>query len=583
MFNLPTPVFKFYKCKKIFALIVIFSLIFSFCSCSNTSNTSSAFTNYCNSYFAEEVTSSTINLHYTLHSPKEYGIYKCPISFGHLDKITLDSYPARTQQRLQNLNSIDYTKLSSSEQLTYDILKEHLTLEADNAKFLYYSELLSPVCGTQAQLPILLSEYELNSEQDIIDYLSLLSTIEEYFKDIVNFEKEKANQGLFMPDFAVDDIVSQCEDFINCEENYLIDTFNERIKNVSDISETATQNYCMQNKSQVINHVIPAYKSLVENLSKLKGTGKNKAGLCYLPDGRAYYDYLVKSSTGSFRSIKSIYELTSKTLEEDRAELTQLISSNPDILDQVDTYNFALEKPEDILNDLKGKINSNFPNVENKDFTINYVHPSLAEHISPAFYLTPTIDCYDKNSIYINPECNYTKMDLYTTLAHEGFPGHMYQNIFFNSTNPAPIRHIFNYGGYSEGWATYVEMCSFYFADIDKNLAKALQLNNSISLGIYANLDILIHYYGYDENKCYDYLKHYGFKDKDTATEIFHIIIEEPANYLKYYLGYLEFLELKKLAKSTWGDNYTDMRFHEAVLKIGPCSFTVLEKYLVVE
>ena len=64
------------------------------------------------------------------------------------------------------------------------------------------------------------------------------------------------------------------------------------------------------------------------------------------------------------------------------------------------------------------------------------------------------------------------------------------------------------------------------------------------------------------------------------TAEIYRYITETPANYLKYYIGYLEFVELKKNAVDKWGDNFTQMRFHKAVLDVGPASFDVIQKYV---
>ena len=73
-------------------------------------------------------------------------------------------------------------------------------------------------------------------------------------------------------------------------------------------------------------------------------------------------------------------------------------------------------------------------------------------------------------------------LTLFTTLAHEGYPGHLYQTIFYESTDPDPVRSIFNFGGYVEGWATYAEMCSYYLTPLPKEQATILQKNGSVIL-----------------------------------------------------------------------------------------------------
>ncbi len=84
--------------------------------------------------------------------------------------------------------------------------------------------------------------------------------------------------------------------------------------------------------------------------------------------------------------------------------------------------------------------------------------------------------------IYINRASTYTALDLYTTLAHEGYPGHLYQTILSGSTTLGSVRNLLNFGGYIEGWATYVEMYAYGLSDTDPNLAELYRLNRSLTL-----------------------------------------------------------------------------------------------------
>lgn len=223
---------------------------------------------------------------------------------------------------------------------------------------------------------------------------------------------------------------------------------------------------------------------------------------------------------------------------------------------------------------------ADFPAAPDTGFTVKYVHPSLEEFMAPAFYLSVPIDDISKNAIYINSSGNFQKMKLYTTLAHEGFPGHLYQNIMERSREFPAIRSLLGTGGYSEGWATYVEMISYSYADVDKDLAALLQLDQSALLSLYASADMGIHHDGWSLSKMMDFFGEYQIKDEAVLTDIYQLIVEEPAHYLKYYIGYLEFMNLKEYAKKEMGEEYSDYRFHEALMEMGPAQFPILKKYL---
>ena len=163
---------------------------------------------------------------------------------------------------------------------------------------------------------------------------------------------------------------------------------------------------------------------------------------------------------------------------------------------------------------------------------------------------------------------------------HEGYPGHLYQTIMTASYGIPSIRSILNYPGYTEGWATYVEMISYHYTGLDENLATMLQLNQSAILSLYSTADFGIHYDGWSFDDTKTFFSKYGFKDEATIREIYELIVEEPGHYQKYFIGYLEFLQLRNTAKKRMGNEYSNKLFHEAVLRMGPAPFPILEKYL---
>lgn len=583
---------SFYKTKKIF--IPIFLLLF-FLSVSvsrysappdsedtvSSSLAENSFDDFATELFKKEISSNTLNLHYTLVQPENFGIFDYEVCLGNYSMEETKENYIELNRCYQYLETVDSGTLDEKMCRTYDIFKEYIQTQLEGTEFTYYNEVFSPTIGTQAQLPILFAEFRFRSEKDIPLYLNLLSQTGDYYESLLEFEREKAAQGLFMSSFAVDDIVSQCEQFIHPQgEHYLISIFNEKLNLFPHLSEETKEFYRQKNQSIILTTVIPAYEKIIEVLTELKSSGTNDMGLCHFENGTAYYEFLVKSKTGSSKSIEELKTLLSNQFTSDFTALSNLVKTYPEILDSLDSYSFSLEKPEEILNDLQNKIKQDFPEPPSVDFQIKYVDPSLEKHISPAFYLTPAIDDISNNVIYINRANNYDNIELYTTLAHEGYPGHLYQAVCSAAADQHPLRSILNFGGYIEGWATYVEMQSYYYADIDQKLAKLLQLNNSLSLCLYSTLDIGIHYDGWDLEKAKKYLSGFGIKNEETAEKIYHVIVEEPANYLKYYIGCLEFLSLRSKAEKALGDKFSLIEFHKFILDIGPAPFHILHERL---
>ena len=543
------------------------------------------FLEYTHQLFCTEVSGSTITLHYTLKDPEAFGITDAPVTYGTCTTDT-EAICASAENALALLQSYDRSRLSAENQRTYDILEDSLTDTLAESKYALYEEPLAPLTGTQSQLPVLLSEYQFYDTSDIDTYLELLTKTPEYFRSIIEFENEKSEMGLFMASYSADDIIKECQAFINMgNSNYLYSSFEERLDSL-DLTDSQRNTYIEENSRCIEEYIFPAYKELIEGLTALSGSGKNHNGLCYLPDGKKYYEILVASETGSSRSIPELQQLTQNQMIDDltamQGVLTQEQSASTEeasVSSDIFKTQGAILKdsnPAAILTTLESKLGKDFPEPPQVNTQIKYVQKSMEEYLSPAFYMIPAIDNTENNVIYINQGHLPDDLSLFTTLAHEGYPGHLYQTTYFASQNPDPIRTLLNYGGYTEGWATYSEMLSYYYAPISKAQATLLQKNSSVILGLYALADMGIHYDGWALTDTVSFFRSYGITDTNTIEDIFHLIIADPGNYLKYYIGYVEFLELKKEAIEKWGSEFTQERFHKAVLDIGPASFEEL-------
>lgn len=529
--------------------------------------------------FLSEITGNTLNLHYTLANPSAYGIKDYPISLGTVSRDAHLASVAITENYLNKLSNFVRENLSPENQLTYDILLDYLKTSQKGASFYLYDEPLSPTLGIQAQLPILLAEYTFRTKQDIEDYLALLTQVPAYFESIVVFEKEKAQSGLFMSDSCAKDILRQCNSFVKSgQENYLKQIFDDQIDSFTNLTADEKISYKQQNAEILSAYVLPAYENLMSQLAKLLGSGKNDKGLCYLPEGKEYYEYLVHSTTGDSSGIISIESRIKEEIIRTSEGIQSLLQPDSG-LTSTSLEGFALPEPEETLEQLQQITAKDFPTPPSVECSVKYVHDSLEDYLSPAFYMIPPIDDIENNVIYINQGSDYNALELYTTLAHEGYPGHLYQTVTFESKNQEPLRSILNFGGYVEGWATYVEMYAYNTWEEDPLLASLYQQNRSLMLGISSLLDIGIHYHGYNRTEVANFLSNFGITE-ETSNSLYNNILESPANYLKYYVGYLNFQDLQTHLRDTLGDQFSLKEYHARVLNIGPCSFSILKQYL---
>ena len=532
------------------------------------------FRTFTRSLFQTEVSANTISLHYTLRSPSDYGIADIPATYGSLSS---DPVAAKASVRnvLSSLQEFDPDTLSSENALTFKILDTYLKNASTGTDYLLYQEPLGPVSGIHTQLPVLLSEYSFYDTQDVETYLALLKETPSYFDSVIRFEQKKAASGLFMPDYQADSVLDTCQSFIDMgKENYLVSTFNKRIASLDLLPENKKDSFQKENMKLVTEEIYPAYQNLITAIKSLKGKGMNEQGLSHFPYGKKYYEYLVRQTTGCNESISRLRLMTRAQILEDLSAMQKVLFPADAALTQASVLEQT--SPDSMLDDLRSKITDTFPEIPDVDFQVKYVPESMQDYLSPAFYMIPAIDNLTENVIYINNGQTASGLNLYTTLAHEGYPGHLYQTVYFSASEPDPIRSILDFGGYVEGWATYAEMMSYYLAPLPKTEASLLQKNSSVILGLYSLADMGIHYDGWSVTDTVRFFSDYGINDPNAVQSVYKLIIGSPANYLKYYIGYLKFYELKKEMADALGNQFSQKEFHRAVLDVGPAPFEIV-------
>ena len=537
-----------------------------------------SFSEFCTTLFREEMKSNTMNLHFTLKDPKAAGIDSYEITLGSLSGDSPHNQARQLKKLSEELKKYSHRSLKGKDRLTCRLLSDYISRQQNLAAYPYYDEPLTPSGGVTSQLPVLLAEYTFRNTRDIKDYLGLLSQMDTYFLGILDYEQKKADAGLFMSDEACLKVIEGCEVFTeHPDDNFLIDTFSNRLNAMDGLTDTQKNAYLKQHSKVLSDHVIPAYSQMIKGLTMLLGRGHNNWGLCNFPEGKAYYEAVVSADTGCDDSVEDLFSQIAKARREDLTFCQNLLEKNPKLASQSPKPDAALKEENAMLSRLQKEILTDFPAPPQTEVEICHVDPVLSEYLAPAFYITAPIDDISHNRIYINDAKNDTDIYYFTTLAHEGYPGHLYQTICTSSYGAPEVLSLLNYPGYTEGWATYTEMQSFYYAGLDPDLASLLQHNQAATLSLYATADIGIHYFGWEKEKNAAFWSEYGVDDTATVKRITDLILEEPGNYLKYYVGYLKFRQMREQL-ALENKSFSVSAFHEAILRTGPSPFSVLEE-----
>ena len=538
----------------------------------------SGFEDFLQETFAEEMSQNTANLHFAIEHPENYGIEDFDATWGEFNYLDNSATVKDMEAILNKLTTFDYDALTYEQQLIYDILKKYMETQLTAKDYTLFASAFSPMSGFQGQLPIIFSEYDFRSKEDIDDYISLLNTVDDYIKILCDYELYRLEKGYSMTDVSIGNAIEQCNDFINSEPNCLRPVFENKINDFSSLTDDERKNYMDSFDKGISESLIPAYKLIISTLTEIKAQDKSKHGLCNYENGKDFYEYLVRDNTGSAKTVDELYKMIESEMQKASLGISKLFLKNNDLEQDMTNYKYPTDDPDKMLEMLISALEEDFPAAVNDKYSLNYVPESLESTMSPAFYLIPPIDNLKRNIIYINQGDEYASMDLFPTIAHEGFPGHMYQTNYFYSLNPHYFRSLLSFNGYSEGWAQYIETCYAYkYAGMDSDLAKAFEYNTSFSFALYCMVDIGVNYYGWDYDKTEDFLKLYVGDNDQVISEIYYTMTDEPAVYLRYYIGYLEILSLKEKASKALGSGFDIKEFHKFLLEIGPCQYDIIE------
>lgn len=535
--------------------------------------------------FKESVTSDTVTLHYTVANPADYDLEVPTATFGdaEISEEAIADDKKETEDELAELQEFDYDLLTGSQKYTYDVLKDYLDTNLESYDYTYLYEPFAYTSGLQTNMPINMSEYKFYNDSDVQDYLALLEQLPDYYNKYLDFEQIKVDKGLFMNEHSASEVIRQCQEFIaKPEQNLLIATFEDKVRGVEGLSEDQIQNYITKNHDIVMNSVIPCYDNVIKFFTANKDAGTNDLGLAGYENGKEYYAYLLKDKVGTDKTPEEVITCLDNALDDVLSEYQTVALSNYSAYEQyfndAGSSLYDDKDPLETINYFKDCFADRFPAMPDVNYKVENVHESLEDIVSPAFYVTTPIDAYNDNSIYLNMGSDGAG-DLWSTLAHEGIPGHMYQFTYYLNTNPEPLRALLNFNGYTEGWATYVEMMSYemYKDYPDACYADFERINSELNLLVSARIEIGVNYEGWDLEATQTYLSNNGF-NSEGAQDVMDYVIAEPVNYQMYVMGWQSFQELRDYAESALGDKFDEQAFHKVVLDAGPSQFFLIEK-----
>lgn len=542
--------------------------------------------------YVDSVTSDTLTYNYEIKNGDEMGIPEPEVGLGDDDMSPegIEKDKSEFDETFEKLKSFDRDELAEDQQLTYDILMDYMENEQVAYDYIYLYDPFSPMKGLQANIATYFTDYRFDDKGDVERYLQVLGMVRDYFGIYLDFEKTKSEKGYFMSDDVCDSVIEQCQDFIsNADNHFMVSVFNDNIEALDFLQEDEIASFEEENEKIVKESLLPAFQDVIDVLTSLKGTGKNDKGLCYYDGGKEYYTYLMRKAAGTDKTPEEVAAMLDENLSSLMTEMYTIMLSDAEafsyLSEHFDNMFSGVDNmsPEEVVNLLMDTATEHYPDMDKIKFTAKPLEKSLEEiqESTLAYYMSPAYDDQDNNLIRVNGK--HTD-GMWTTLAHEGYPGHMLQNAYFMSLEPEPIRTTLPFLGYKEGWAMYAcyDAVSYYdFEGIDDptNVAKLYQINDELNYLLCGRLDIGIHYEGWTVEETKEYLINNGMNG-EVAQELYTSLVGDPAVYQSYSTGYYEMKELRDYAEEQLGDKFDAKEFNTAVLDAGPCQYSILKQQI---
>lgn len=501
----------------------------------------------------------------------------------------------------------DEEDLTEDEILSVKVLKELLGNPEEDRKFRYHSYPVNQLFGLQNQIPRFLDTFHrVNTSEDAEHYISRLSKVDTKMEQNMEGLLVREQKGIIPPAFVIEKSVEIMRDFVEqpAEENVLYVSFEQKLDDTDEIPDEEKQAFLDAAKTEIENTVYPAYQSYINYFAELGAKATDDDGVWKLPDGEAYYNYLLRGHTTTELTADEIHRMGLAEVSRIQSEMLEIFAAEgydrslgvKALFDQLATeerfyYPDTDEGREQILEDyatiideIEEGIAQAFNITPKADIEVRRV-PEFSEKTAPgAYYNGPSRDGSRPGIFYANLyDIKATpKYGMRTLAYHEGVPGHHFQIAIQGELQGIPeFRKESGFTSYSEGWGLYAEQLAWemgFQTDPYDNLGR---LQAELFRAVRLVVDTGIHAKRWTREEAIDYmLENTGIAETDVVSEIERYIVM-PGQATAYKVGMMELLRLRQEAQEALGDKFDIRDFHDVVLRNGALPLTALREQVM--
>jgi uncharacterized protein (DUF885 family) len=506
-------------------------------------------------------------------------------------------YNARLERHLhflEQLGAIDSTGLEEQTRLSKDLLVREIVQEQEEARFKPWEMPVNQFSGLHLSLPQLVPQLILDSPDDYDHYIERLKKVPAAFGQITDDMMAGMEEKRIPPKYLLEKVLVQVNRLAELKPED--SPFALPLKKFPASISAAKQQQIRQQVLDVISkQVQPAYARFGRFLSaQYIPTGRTEPGISSVPDGDAYYKFLVRRSTTTDLTPDQIHTIGEQQVAEDEAQMLaiakqlgfadlkalrasipnnpKLHPASPDAL--ITTY-------RGYIDGMRPKLPQLFGRLPKAPLDIRAVPEFMAKDQAPAYYEQGTPDGKRPGVFFVNTY-DYAHRSLTTaeTVAyHEGLPGHHLQISIAQELTDVPEfrKHSF-YTAYTEGWGLYAEHLgkdAGFFTDPYSDYGR---LEGDIWRAIRLVVDTGVHSQHWTRQQMVDYFHEHSSIDEPSVQAEVDRYIAWPSQALGYKIGQLKFLELRARAQKALGPRFDMRAFHDVIIDSGALPLDVVEQ-----
>lgn len=527
------------------------------------------FNDFLDQILVEALESDYTEAHNMFVHPENYGVdvSKCEITLGHI--ITPEEEMEEEDDTLEKLSSWSPRNLSKGNRQIYEQLIWNLELngEADQDEFLYLQQLWTPNSSPASGLITNFSEYSLYSEDDLQPLLDLINDCPRYIEECIDYTKEQVKRGLFATD--LDPVMETIENTLkNKDDSIVTSSLDEQIDSL-DLGEAKTKEWKDKIHQALNESFFPSFETMKSALEELEDENKPIVGLGSLDHGKELYSLIIKSYAGTDKTPDEFRYEISDFARDLASQYLELSEANENLSEDPQT---PFNKISEIMPFLAERYPAAFPLVDELDYEIKPLKDEQSQPNVLAYFVKTPFDSTEPYKIRYNSR-DYaddpSSLQLYDTFAHEGIPGHMYQQQYQKENFTHPIRYFLNSLATSEGYAVYAAYQTLSWTGIDEVDLDYYRVSDLYSNCLILLMDLSINYDGMSRE---EFVKTYG----EANESLYDSLALIPGLFFSYYYGSLRFLELEEIAQEALGDLYDPVAFNESLLSPGNLNFQII-------